>query len=49
MAGKKRKTSGQKKVQDTFKKGVKMYKEYKKENPNGTKKMSSFIKESFKK
>ena len=49
MAGKKRKTSKQKKVHDTFKVGVKMYKQYKKDNPNGTKKMQSFIKEAFKK
>jgi hypothetical protein len=48
MAGKK-KTAKQKKVQETFKKGVKKYKDYKKENPNGKKKMQSFIKEEFKK
>lgn len=32
-----------------FKKGVAEYKSYKRKNPNGTKKIQSFIKEAFKK
>lgn len=44
---KKTTTAKQKKAQATFKTGIRKYKEYKKENPNGKKKVQSFIKEAF--
>lgn len=45
----KKKSSGQKKVQDTFKKAVKKYKEFKKEHPNSKKKIAEFVRDEFKK
>lgn len=44
---KKEPSTQQKHNQDIFKKGVRAYKEYKKNNPNGTKKLATFIKEAF--
>jgi hypothetical protein len=43
----KTKSAKQKKAQEKFKKGVKKYKEYKRANPSGKKKVQSFIKEAF--
>lgn len=37
----------QKAVRAKFKKAVQTYKEYKRKNPNGTKKLKVFIKEAF--
>lgn len=48
MAKNKKPTAKQKKVQDTFKKAVKKYKAYKKEHPNGEKKIKDFVKAEFK-
>lgn len=42
-----KKSAKQKHNQEIFKKGVRAYKDYKKKNKNGTKKMSTFIKEAF--
>lgn len=45
---KKVKSAKQKKVQDTFKRAVKKYKEHKKKHPTSGKKVSDFVKAEFK-